>query len=98
MVKTLRPSRQAFEDAGWLPRSEEAFQKYIAHLDKHTSYALYSPAAPGLLPAVEKFKKFVEDNAVVRMDFERMFEDAKEEVSIVYLSCSSLRFLSFNVF
>ena len=97
MVQTLRPSRHAFEDAGWLSKSEdsEVFQVYIDHLDKPP----YPPSAPALLPAVEKFKKFVDDTATVRMDFERMFENAKDEVNIVYyLPCSSLHFLSLHVF
>jgi phosphatidylserine decarboxylase len=79
MVGTLRPSRQAFEDAGWLPKSQEAYERYIGRLCDRTGYTLGSPNAPELLDAVAKFKEFVEGNALVRMDFERMFENMRDE-------------------
>jgi len=89
MTKTLRPSIDDFRRMGWLPISQEVYDKWMNDLnDKIVPAAKRMPGpgttygdakdAPDLLAPIQDFKDFIETNAVVYTDIVRMFEGMTE--------------------
>ncbi|THV00222.1 hypothetical protein K435DRAFT_854953 [Dendrothele bispora CBS 962.96] len=76
-VKTLRPSPQAFRNAGWLPKSQDVYEKYMAKLCNKIQTSVYG-TADALLPPVQEFKTFIESEPTVYGEFIRMFDDVTE--------------------
>ena len=76
--RTLRPSRKSFQNAGWLPQSEEAFRDFMHDLSKRVKNRrqLIRDGDDELLPAVQEFKDFIESEPTVYGEFIRMFEEA----------------------
>jgi hypothetical protein len=77
-VRSLRPGAASFREAGWLPRSKEAADKFFAELKSKTRGGLYSADQVELLPSVQAFKDFIEKNPTVYLEFIRMFENIPE--------------------
>ncbi|THV00224.1 hypothetical protein K435DRAFT_751390 [Dendrothele bispora CBS 962.96] len=73
-VKTLRPSPEAFRNAGWLPKSKDAYDKYMSNLCTRIRSGVYN-TADALLPPVQEFKNFIESEPTVYGEFIRMFDD-----------------------
>lgn len=85
MVKTLRPSVEAFKRAGWYPASQKIYDTYINEL----SAGIYKTMKEGddeLLPSIKAFKKFIHGNPTVLQEFIRMFEGISrtETVSLLF--------------
>ncbi|KAI0881813.1 Phophatidylserine decarboxylase-domain-containing protein [Annulohypoxylon maeteangense] len=78
--RTLRPSRESFQNSGWLPKSEKAFHDYMNKLSKkiEKQRKLIRAGDAALLPSVQKFKDFIESEPTVYGEFIRMFEDADD--------------------
>lgn len=76
--RTLRPSRESFQNSGWLPKSQEAFHDYIDKLSKKVEKRrkLFRGGDAALLPPVQEFKNFIESEPTVYGEFIRMFEVA----------------------
>ncbi|KAL0575468.1 hypothetical protein V5O48_006503 [Marasmius crinis-equi] len=73
-AKTLRPGAQSFRNSGWLPKSKEAFDKFLLDLTKTILTPIYSRGIPTLLPPVQEFKDFIENDPTVFLEFNRMFD------------------------
>jgi len=80
-TKTLRPSPQSFRNAGWLPKSKDAYDQYMKNLSDRISSGVYR-SADALLPPVRAFKNFIENDPTVYGEFIRMFDNVTESVSI----------------
>ncbi|THU80422.1 phosphatidylserine decarboxylase-like protein [Dendrothele bispora CBS 962.96] len=76
-AKTLRPSPQAFRNAGWLPKSQAAYDKYMGDLCHRIQRTVYS-TADAFLPPVQEFKNFIEREPTVYGEFTRMFDKVTE--------------------
>ncbi|KAF5340113.1 hypothetical protein D9758_013137 [Tetrapyrgos nigripes] len=74
-AKTLRPGAQSFRNSGWLPRSKEAFDKFLLDLIKTIELPIYTTDSPTLLPPVQEFKDFIENDPTVFLEFNRMFDN-----------------------
>ena len=76
MSQTLRPSRESFQNSGWLPKSQEAFHDYMHKLSKkvQNKRQLILDGGAALLPEVQEFKNFIESEPTVYGEFIRMFE------------------------
>ena len=74
--RTLRPSRESFQNAGWLPKSQEAFHNYMDKLSKKVEKRrkLIRDGDDALLQPVQEFKNFIEREPTVYGEFIRMFE------------------------
>lgn len=81
MVKTLRPSVEAFKRAGWYPSSQKIYDTYI----KELSAGIFKSMKEGdeeLLPSIREFKTFIHRNATVLQEFIRMFEDIPKKETV----------------
>jgi len=78
-ARSLRPGAESFRRAGWLPKSQEAADKFFADLKSKTRGGFYSNDQVQLLHPVQEFKNFIENNPTVYCEFIRMFENIPEK-------------------
>ncbi|KAL0058214.1 hypothetical protein AAF712_015130 [Marasmius tenuissimus] len=92
--QTLLPSAQSFKDSGWMPQSKDVYDQFIRDLTDKISSKLYDgpegrlatpgggyslhPNRPPLLPRVQEFLDFIENDPTVFAEFHRMFEHIRE--------------------
>ncbi|KAF9073985.1 Phophatidylserine decarboxylase-domain-containing protein [Rhodocollybia butyracea] len=75
--KTLRPSAAAFRNAGWLPKSKQAYDSYMERIHRRTQSGVYR-TADALLHPVRQFKVFIESDPTVYGEFIRMFDNVDQ--------------------
>jgi hypothetical protein len=75
----LRPSHRSFQRSGWLPKSQDAYDRYMKKLHSKVHSDIYMNV-DALLPAVKEFKDFVESDPTVYGEFIRMFDSVTEAV------------------
>lgn len=87
MVKTLRPSPEAFRRFGWHPASQKVYDDFMNDLASQI-HTVYKSTEARLLPAIQEFKDFIDSQPTVYQEFVRMFEGVTESVGLLQLSSS----------
>jgi phosphatidylserine decarboxylase len=75
MAPTIRPSVAAFQRFGWLPASKEVYDEFMTDLSTRACNRTFDAT---LLPSIQNFKEFIENDATVYQEFVRMFEGVDE--------------------
>ncbi|KAF5384011.1 hypothetical protein D9757_006922 [Collybiopsis confluens] len=66
----VRPPAESFRKAGWLPKSKAAYDAFMKQLHQRAT-----SGSGTLLPSVQEFKDFVENDPTIYGEFLRMFDD-----------------------